>query len=1095
MDFRDVHLRVLYSFNYETKGGRKISINEGEKLFLIRKTNADWWQVIRNSSERPFFVPASYVEEIKYDENKKDSSKSHGCTSKKRGVGPHTVSDNAGVLNDMDMLEATVSVAHTKKTFDKPMSYKQQAVHNELSSLNKRISSEKWRLWAAEELVSELASTASLHSVESTTYSNETFQRMTSEQPNLQTELDSCSDPLSLTDKGSGCDHKANIPAASCSEQLSVPNKKGSIQSFSSATSGGKLQAELLRATTEKPLSNKLICDTKKFEDSCKSKNAEKRVALCKTDSKDIAVIPEKQAAALLSSTKSSRSLGEKLCGSYVEFENHSYNPGDIVGGFKGPDQCSVHTDMFSKMKSKLKYSASFKTKRELQKLSEKREGNSVLSSSWDKLEAAGQSTNDILTNVDNGISSSAGNLKCSVVEKKSSVSEGSHNNCAPIPDLQNSGQCKAEENSLQPVSECDWNANYTAVVKEKVSTEEHQECERQVDILTSESHSVSKDSSDSEQSKVLVDSSGGTLKSQKISSSCESIEDWREEDTVLEPECALDVVNIPLPDGWIESYDEQLDLPCYIHEKSGEKWFSSNDAEGRVYFYQENSSESSWRLPEVPSTMLEVVPPATPSSKETSKEKEKPTVIISSDDSQIRHQIEDEIRPTFRMTKARSMLLTDTKSRETTTKSSSVPRNYLPIWDGVVHTLKEGTLNKTKMWEIGGKKVRKNWSPSYVVLSKFHLLFFKDIKAYNAVKLAVSPGSASSSPDLCIDLKGALVEEAEKLSSRKYVFAITTVQGLKVLLQCDDKSLYTDWYHAVRNAIRSITKESGLRNSSSTKDVGSFLNQAVSPNQNRKVPRIDRSRSVKNKNKEGSLEDLASSPEDQQIGIHTRLKNFFLRRPLKEALEQRGILKNEAVFGCHLPDVCNEEPFIPLFVRKCVEVIESKDENMKTVGLYRASGNLSQVQKIRLQVNQDNYKALEEEEDVHVLTGALKLFFRELKEPLIPCKMFSKALDASSKSQEEEKLKDFQDIVKSLPKPNRCTLKFLLQHLLRVTEYKADNQMSIHTLAIVFGPSLMWPEEESQNIAFDFMMQNVVIEFLLKAFHNIFGDSCNVSA
>ncbi|XP_049847229.1 rho GTPase-activating protein 15-like isoform X2 [Schistocerca gregaria] len=524
-------------------------------------------------------------------------------------------------------------------------------------------------------------------------------------------------------------------------------------------------------------------------------------------------------------------------------------------------------------------------------------------------------------------------------------------------------------------------------------------------------------------------------------------------------------------------------------------QWFSSNDAEGRVYFYQENSSESSWRLPEVPSTMLEVVPPATPSSKETSKEKEKPTVIISSDDSQIRHQIEDEIRPTFRMTKARSMLLTDTKSRETTTKSSSVPRNYLPIWDGVVHTLKEGTLNKTKMWEIGGKKVRKNWSPSYVVLSKFHLLFFKDIKAYNAVKLAVSPGSASSSPDLCIDLKGALVEEAEKLSSRKYVFAITTVQGLKVLLQCDDKSLYTDWYHAVRNAIRSITKESGLRNSSSTKDVGSFLNQAVSPNQNRKVPRIDRSRSVKNKNKEGSLEDLASSPEDQQIGIHTRLKNFFLRRPLKEALEQRGILKNEAVFGCHLPDVCNEEPFIPLFVRKCVEVIESKDENMKTVGLYRASGNLSQVQKIRLQVNQDNYKALEEEEDVHVLTGALKLFFRELKEPLIPCKMFSKALDASSKSQEEEKLKDFQDIVKSLPKPNRCTLKFLLQHLLRVTEYKADNQMSIHTLAIVFGPSLMWPEEESQNIAFDFMMQNVVIEFLLKAFHNIFGDSCNVSA
>jgi hypothetical protein len=34
----------------------------------------------------------------------------------------------------------------------------------------------------------------------------------------------------------------------------------------------------------------------------------------------------------------------------------------------------------------------------------------------------------------------------------------------------------------------------------------------------------------------------------------------------------------------------------------------------------------------------------------------------------------------------------------------------------------------------------------------------------------------------------------------------------------------------------------------------------------------------------------------------------------------------------------------------------------------------------------------------VHVLTGALKLFFRELKEPLIPFDAFQKAMDANSK-------------------------------------------------------------------------------------------------
>lgn len=49
-------------------------------------------------------------------------------------------------------------------------------------------------------------------------------------------------------------------------------------------------------------------------------------------------------------------------------------------------------------------------------------------------------------------------------------------------------------------------------------------------------------------------------------------------------------------------------------------------------------------------------------------------------------------------------------------------------------------------------------------------------------------------------------------------------------------------------------------------------------------------------------------------------------------------------------------------------------------------------------QVDQNNLSALDQEEDVHVLTGALKLFFRELKEPLIPYTAFSKAIKASSK-------------------------------------------------------------------------------------------------
>lgn len=60
----------------------------------------------------------------------------------------------------------------------------------------------------------------------------------------------------------------------------------------------------------------------------------------------------------------------------------------------------------------------------------------------------------------------------------------------------------------------------------------------------------------------------------------------------------------------------------------------------------------------------------------------------------------------------------------------------------------------------------------------------------------------------------------------------------------------------------------------------------------------------------------------------------------------------DEPVFGRCLDQVCPDiNPQVPEFVTRCIRAIESSEENMRSDGLYRASGNLSQVQKIRLEV------------------------------------------------------------------------------------------------------------------------------------------------
>merc|ERR1712156_1270156 len=130
---------------------------------------------------------------------------------------------------------------------------------------------------------------------------------------------------------------------------------------------------------------------------------------------------------------------------------------------------------------------------------------------------------------------------------------------------------------------------------------------------------------------------------------------------------------------------------------------------------------------------------------------------------------------------------------------------------------------------------------------------------------------------------------------------------------------------------------------------------------------------------------------------IREKLRKFFLRRPAMDDLFRRGIIKNEPVFGSTLRELQLQDlSDVPHFVKKCVESIE-KGDLLKTDGVYRQSGNLSTIQKIRLQVDQGNLAIIDSVEDVHVLTGSLKLFFRELKEPLIPWDIVGKLLLAAN--------------------------------------------------------------------------------------------------
>lgn len=60
-------LEAQYDYSYRGADGRHVSIHEGERFLLLKKTNADWWQARRIGAGlkgKPLYVPATYVIEV-----------------------------------------------------------------------------------------------------------------------------------------------------------------------------------------------------------------------------------------------------------------------------------------------------------------------------------------------------------------------------------------------------------------------------------------------------------------------------------------------------------------------------------------------------------------------------------------------------------------------------------------------------------------------------------------------------------------------------------------------------------------------------------------------------------------------------------------------------------------------------------------------------------------------------------------------------------------------------------------------------------------------------------------------------------------------
>ncbi|XP_067310064.1 rho GTPase-activating protein 29 isoform X2 [Pseudorasbora parva] len=217
-------------------------------------------------------------------------------------------------------------------------------------------------------------------------------------------------------------------------------------------------------------------------------------------------------------------------------------------------------------------------------------------------------------------------------------------------------------------------------------------------------------------------------------------------------------------------------------------------------------------------------------------------------------------------------------------------------------------------------------------------------------------------------------------------------------------------------------------------------------------------------------------------------------------------------LFGIDFAQVAKNSPDgIPFIIKKCTSEIESRALNIK--GIYRVNGAKSRVEKLCQAF--ENGKDLVELSDLHPhdISNVLKLYLRQLPEPLILYRYYNDVIGLAKETQnmdETDSAKEkspgeqlclsielkrvlfkIRDLLRHLPAAHYKTLQFLITHLHRVTEQSEENKMTASNLGIIFGPTLIKPRQLEAEVSLsslvDYPHQARMVELLINYHQMIF--------
>ncbi|KAK5583661.1 hypothetical protein RB653_005259 [Dictyostelium firmibasis] len=191
-------------------------------------------------------------------------------------------------------------------------------------------------------------------------------------------------------------------------------------------------------------------------------------------------------------------------------------------------------------------------------------------------------------------------------------------------------------------------------------------------------------------------------------------------------------------------------------------------------------------------------------------------------------------------------------------------------------------------------------------------------------------------------------------------------------------------------------------------------------------------------------------------------------------------------IFGIDLETIVtsqNQPTFVSEVPKIVASVIEWLDKHnaVNEEGIFRIPGNGITIQEIKKSFDEGKGDLSKfNSSDIHSVAGVLKLYLRELPEPLFIWRYYSTFIKVIRNPDHLQRALHLRMLCYGLPKVNRDLVLSLMGFLNKISLNNRINKMTSQNLATVFAPNILRPQKETLN---QIMEDSAYVTGIIKSF------------